>query len=59
MPLRRSTVHTLELVDRVAEGTTVSLALHVTRARTACDRPGARRPLHVAAADGDRAVRDR
>jgi tRNA pseudouridine55 synthase len=30
MPLRRSTVHTLELVDRVAEGTTVSLALHVS-----------------------------
>jgi tRNA pseudouridine55 synthase len=30
MPLRRSTVYTLELVDRVAEGTTVSLALHVS-----------------------------
>jgi tRNA pseudouridine55 synthase len=30
MPLRRSTVHALELVDRTAEGTTVSLALHVS-----------------------------
>ena len=30
MPLRRSTVHELELVERAADGATVRLALHVT-----------------------------
>ena len=60
MPLRRSTVHELELVERAADGATVRLALHVTLGHVrARDRTGARRPLHLAAADGDRAVRDR
>ena len=60
MPLRRSTVHALELVERADDGATpaarAARQLGHVRAR---DRPGARRALHVAAADRDRAVRDR